>query len=212
MRTFAATGQTQLPFDYLDYASLSMFIAIMIFLVLLMVGLLWVGWRATKVRMPTGPYGKLPLRRSIELPYATIGKTYLFLTGLHQYDNRMFNIHRAMTCRATGRIFPNSMDLFGRVKLDWTFLQNRYPGAYVSWGSLNDAQMADIKRAHHSLEGFQTEFSCPNPSPRAITEEYALASPGPLYVDLETKVLLGWKRVPGTEIEVLVVQHPRKFY
>ena len=36
-----------------------------------------------------------------------------------------------------------------------------------------------------------------------------MTRPGPLYVDIETKVLLGWKVVPGTDLEVLIVQKPK---
>jgi len=94
------------------------------------------------------------------------------------------------------------------VKVDWTFLQKRYPGIWVSWGSLNSDQQRAISDAHESLEGFQTEVSSPSPAPRAIEPEYAYTKPGPLYVDIQTKVLLGWKVVPGTELEVLIVQKP----
>jgi hypothetical protein len=33
-----------------------------------------------------------------------------------------------------------------------------------------------------------------------------------MYVDLETKNILAWKNVPGTDLEVLLVFHPRKYY
>ncbi len=122
----------------------------------------------------------------------------------------MFSIHRAAVCRVTGRIFPNAIDMLGRITCDWTLFTKRMPGNYVSWGSLNDAQQAAVKRAHASLEGFQTKISSPEPSPRAATEEYLLSIPGPLYVDLETLVLLGWKQVPGTEVEVLIVSTPKR--
>ncbi len=205
-------NQNNLPFDFVDYTFFSMAISVVALVVGLMIAALWIGWRWDKRRPPTGPYGHLPLRSAAELPYATIGKIYLYLTGLHQYDNRMFSIHRAAVCRITGRIFPNAIDIFGRITCDWTFLQKKVPGNYISWGSLNDTQQAAVKRAHASLEGFQTKMSSPEPSPRAATEEYLLTIPGPLYVDLESLVLLGWKQVPGTEVEVLIVQHPKTYY
>jgi hypothetical protein len=31
-----------------------------------------------------------------------------------------------------------------------------------------------------------------------------------LYVDVETQILIGWKEVPGTEVEVLIVQKPKE--
>lgn len=201
-----------LPFDLIDYGVWSMVAGVLLLVTTMMVVILWFGWRASFARPPVSLFGDLPLRPAVELPYESIGRIYLYLTGLHQYDNRMFNVQRASVCRTTGRIFPKSIDWFGRIHVDWTHLQKRFPGHYTSWGSLNDAQQADIRRAHESMEGFQTQISCPEPSPRAATPEYLLEKPGPLYVDLDTKVLLGWKIVPGTDLEVLVVQKPRKYY
>jgi hypothetical protein len=118
-------------------------------------------------------------------------------------------LKKASICRETGRVFPNSVTWYDKIDLDWTFLQKRYPGVYVSWGSLTDEQQEVIRNSHHSLEGFQIEFSSPYPSPKQIEAKYALARPGPLYVDIHTKVLLGWKSVPDTDLEVLIVQKPK---
>ena len=90
------------------------------------------------------------------------------------------------------------------------FCKSGILGNYVSWGSLTKESQDAIRDAHASLDGFQTSESSPTPSPRAIEPEYVYTKPGPLYVDLETKVLLGWKVVPGTELEVLIVQKPIK--
>ncbi|QLH35517.1 MAG: hypothetical protein HWD61_04665 [Parachlamydiaceae bacterium] len=90
-------------------------------------------------------------------------------------------------------------------------MQKRYPGKYVSWGSLSDEQKEIIRLSHHSLEGFQTEYSSSIPAPSQIEPMYANAVPGPLYVDLDTQILLGWKQVPLTDLEVLVVQNPKEF-
>jgi hypothetical protein len=94
--------------------------------------------------------------------------------------------------------------------VDWTFLQKRYPGHWVSWGSLSKEQQEAIRDVHESLGKFQTQESSPTPAPRAVEPEYAYTKPGPLYVDLETKILLGWQVVPGTDFEVLIVQKPIK--
>lgn len=177
---------------------------------LVMALFLWVGWLSLEKRITRhSPYSEMPLRSSSELSYSAIGKIFLYLTRQRQYDNRMFDIHRALVCRETRRVFPNAMDWFGRVKLDWTFLQKRYPGNWVSWGSLTARQQQAIRQMHGTLDGFQTEFSSPDPSPRATERQYALSVPGPLYVDLNTLILLGWKTVPGTDLEVLIVQKPK---
>ncbi|PJD98130.1 MAG: hypothetical protein CK425_00105 [Parachlamydia sp.] len=162
----------------------------------------------SKQKDSVSPYTGLPLRFARDLHFETKEKIVRYLYHLHQYDNRIFEFSQASFCRETGRIFPYSVTWFGTIDLDWTFLKKRYPGSYVSWGSLSPIQQQAISDKHTSLEGFQTEISSPNPSPRAVAKEYAFCKPGPLCVDLETYVLLGWKEVPGTDMEVLIVQKP----
>lgn len=174
----------------------------------LLVLIFWFGWWVSQRARGASPYTGLPLRLATELPYYSAEKVLLYLRDYYQYDNRPFKLYRASFCRETGRIFPDSVNLFDIVRVDWSFLQKRYPGNYVSWGSLNDQQKEAIRQAHESLEGFQTESSSPTPSPRAVEPEFAFTKPGPLYVDFQTKVLLGWKIVPSTSLEVLIVQKP----
>lgn len=154
------------------------------------------------------PYTRLPMSRGSDLSYYAAEQALRFLYYMHQYDNRIFNIRRAAVCRETGRIFPNAITWYGKIQVDWTFLQKRYPGKYVSWGSLTGDQKESVCNAHDSMEGFQIEFSSPYPQPKAIEAKYAFTKPGPLYVDIETNVLLGWKCVPETDLEVLIVQKP----
>lgn len=158
------------------------------------------------------PYSKLPLRFASDLSYDSKERVLRFLFEMLQYDNPMFDFEKAALCRETGRIFPNVVTWYGTIKVDWTFLNKRYRGNYVSWGSLSDFQQEMIRSAHHTLEGFQTEFSSREAAPSRIEPFYAMTSPGPLYVDLDTKVLLGWKSVPLTDLEVLVVQKPKGLF
>lgn len=172
---------------------------------------LWLGWFFSERRTyHHSPYSDLPLRFASDISYAAIGKLFLFLRGFHQYDNRMCNIQRVAICRETGRVFFDALDWAGRVHLDWNFLSKRYPGTYVSWGSLSYNQQEAVRKAHQTLTGFQIKESSPHPSPRMIERKFALTKPGPLYVDLSTFVLLGWKSVPGTDLEVLIVQKPKR--
>lgn len=171
---------------------------------------LWLTWRASQGIQGVSPYTGRPLRRATDLPYFSVEKVFLYLHGYHQYDNSIFSLKKAAFCRETGRFFPNSVTWYNSIKVDWNFLRNRYPGHYVSWGSLTVDQQRLIRESHDSLDGYQTEKSCPNPIPRAVTPEYSYLKPGPLYVDFQTKVLLGWKVIPGTEFEVLIVQKPIK--
>lgn len=158
------------------------------------------------------PYTKLPLRRASDLPHYSKECVLRYLFEMQQYHNPMFDFEKAAFCRETGRIFSNVVTRFGTIKVDWTFLNKRYSGNYVSWGSLSEYQQEMIRAAHHSLEGFQTEYSSREPAPSKIEPLYAMTTPGPLYVDLETKILLGWKIVPLTDLEVLVVQKPRGIF
>lgn len=157
------------------------------------------------------PYSRKPLRLASDLSYTTCEKVLRYLYDMHQYDNRIFNIRKAAYCRETGRIFPNAVNWHNKIDVDWTFLQKRYPGKFVSWGSLTHEQQEIIRSAHDSIDAFQVDFSSPIPQPKILDAKYAFAKPGPLYVDLDTKVLVGWQSVPDTEMEVLVVQKPIRY-
>lgn len=172
--------------------------------------LFWIGWRLTQRNQAVSPYTGIPLRRTTEISYYSAERILRYLYDLRQYDNRIFKLDRAAFCRDTGRIFQDSITWFDTIKIDWTFLQKRYPGQWISWGSLSKEQQDAIREVHGSLDRFQTEESSPLPAPRAIEPEYAYTKPGPLYVDLEAKILLGWQVVPGTDFEVLIVQKPIK--
>lgn len=153
------------------------------------------------------PYTGRSLWLGENVPLWSVEKIMRFLYyDIHSYDNRVFPMKRALFCRDTGRIFPYCVSWWGYSIVGWDFLQKRCPGNWVSWGSLTTEMQRELREAHRSLEGFQTEFSSPAPSPRAIEEKYIYVKPGPLYVDLETYTLLGWKCVPGTKFEVLIVQ------
>lgn len=170
------------------------------------------GYWLTRRPESVSPYTGIPLRRGSDLSYFNTENVLRFLYDMHQYDNQMFDVRKAALCRDTGRLFPNALTWYDRIYVDWTFLQKRHPGQWVSWGSLSDFQKESIRAAHHTLEGFQTEFSSPTPSPRLIEKQYAWAKPGPLYVDLGSKKLLGWKCVPRTTLEVLIVQNPKGIF
>jgi hypothetical protein len=192
-----------------DTMDVALFGILILVFIMVLCGLCIYGIWLEKQPSSLSPYSRQPMRPGSDLSYYAAEKVLRFLYNLHQYDNRIFSLKRAAVCRETGRIFPNVVTWYNKIKIDWSFLQKRYPGNYVSWGSLTSEQQEIIRMAHDSLKGFQTDFSSPNPSPRAIEAKYALASPGPLYVDINTKVLLGWKEVPDTDLEILIVQKPK---
>lgn len=161
-------------------------------------------------RVARSPYTKKPLRYGEDVSMNSAEKIMRFLHyDVGGFDNRVFLMKKAMVCRETGRIFQDCMSIFGVPHVDWRFLEKRLPGTWISWGCLSDDQKNEFFAIHHqAIEGFQIEKSCPYPAPSRITDDYIYIKPGPLYVDLKTKNLLGWKEVPGTFFEVLVVQKP----
>lgn len=192
-----------------DASQIALFSIFILVVVLVLVGLCCYGIWLTRRPSSVSPYSGLSMRTGADLSYFAAEKVLRFLYNTHEYDNRIFSLRRSAVCRQTGRIFPNAVTWYDKIELDWSFLQKRYPGVYVSWGSLTDEQQEIVRSYHASLEGFQVEFSSPHASPKAIEAKYALAKPGPLYVDIDTRVLLGWKSVPDTDLEVLIVQKPK---
>lgn len=192
---------------YVIYLSLSILLALVVTFVSYIIG-----YRLLNQPASVSPYGRMPLRRASDLSYDSKERVLRYLFEMHQYDNPMFDMEKAAFCRETGRVFSHALTWYGIIKVDWSFLQKRYPGIYVSWGSLSDDQKEMIRSSHHSLDGYQTEYSSPEPAPSRIEPFYAMAAPGPLYVDLNTRILLGWKRVPLSDLEVLVVQKPKGLF
>lgn len=192
----------------MDNSEIVLFVFLILASLALLIAYFYVIYIKQEKAPSNSPYTKTPLRRASDIPWSSKSKILRYLYDMHQYDNRIFEFRNAAYCRETGRIFINCVTWYGTIKVDWNFLKKRYPGNWVSWGSLDDGQQHSIRQAHGSLDGFQTDFSCPEPAPRAISAEYSWYKPGPLYVDLQTKILLGWKIVPDAFFEVLILQKP----
>jgi len=169
----------------------------------------WVGWRLSQKTPSPSPYTGSPLRRGSDLSYYNVERVLRYVYMLQDYNNRIFLLRNSAFCRETGRIFPDCIGWLDTINVDWGFIKKRYPGNFVSWGSLSKAQQDAVIEAHESLEGFQTEFSSKEPMPKAVEPEFAFLKPGPLYVDIDSFVLVGWKNVPDTTLEILVVQRPQ---
>jgi hypothetical protein len=169
---------------------------------------LWYGWFVSKKRGSRSPYSKQVMSLGVDKAASVVRLVEGFLLNHSQPENAPFDFTKAAICEQTGRIFPNAVKRGELIQLDWSFLQKRYPGSYVSWGSLTETEQAVIRMCHESMRGFQTQSSCPRPLPKEIDSYHALLKPGPLYVDKSTKILLGWQEVPGTPFEVLIVQKP----
>lgn len=181
-----------------------------LFLFFLMFAGFWFWSWLNRKEASLSPYTGLPLRRATSLSYFSLERIFRFLHEHQQYENRLIDIKSAAFCRDTGRLFPDCITWYDAIRVDWSFIQRRFPGDYVSWGSLTKEQKESIKRAHGPLDGFQTYFSSEIPSPRLVESKYAMAKPGPLYVEINSGTLVGWMAVPDTELEVLIVQKPLK--
>ena len=116
--------------DSMDVALFSIFILLV---VLVLFGLCIYGIWLSRRPSSLSPYSRLPLRRGSDLSYYASEKVLRFLYNTHQYDNRIFLLKRSAVCRETGRIFSNAVTWYDKIVVDWSFLQKRYPGSFVSW-------------------------------------------------------------------------------
>ena len=171
--------------------------------------LLWFSWKKEKIRGNTCPYCKEPMCLGIDVARSMTNMVDVFMEDQPQPENPKIDFALAAYCPVTGRIFPNCIGPNEQVMLAWDFLNKRHKGAYVSWGALSEEERGILKLLHGSLEGFQTEQSSNQHRPEDVEEEFSSLAPGPLYVDRKERVVIGWKKVPGTHFEVLVVQRPR---
>ena len=169
----------------------------------------WFGWKKEGRRGDTCPYTHEPMRLGVDIATSLTGYVNAFIKEQEQPDNPDIDFAKAAYCPKTGRIFPECVQPGEQVSLSWDFIKRRYKGTFVPWGALSEEERGVIKLLHDSLEGFQTEKNSLMLRPEDIEEDLATVTPGPLYVDRSAKILMGWKKVPGTYFEVLVVQKPK---
>jgi hypothetical protein len=186
---------------------ITVFISFIVILAIFL-SLTWVGWKREGRRGDTCPYTHEPMRLGVDVAASLNFYVNAFLQEQERPNNPDIDFGKAAYCPKTGRIFPNCVQAGEQISLSWNFIQKRYKGAFVSWGSMSPEEQGVVKLLHESVDEFQTEKSSPKLRPEDVEEEYALTSPGPLYIDKATRVLMGWKKVPGTYFEVLVVQSP----
>lgn len=179
----------------------------MLAFILLFGGGLFLGWRWTNRSQPTSPYGG-SLHRGDQLTYPAVVQVYRFWEKEDPRGERPLDLSRAVVCKGTGRIFPDSLNQWDEMQIRRDFLQRFHSLPWVSWGSLTEQEQSKIRSRHSSLSGFQTENSSPMESPNHLDPSFTSLKPGPLYVDRKEGWLLGWKCVPGTELEILVLQAP----
>lgn len=186
------------------------FILGMLFCALGIVCFFFIGWWLTNRPGSVSPYSKMKMALGEDLSFEAVREIYIFLESFSQKEgNDLFDVKKASVCRETGRVFPATVGIFNVIKIPSDFLSKRYSGKYVSWGSLSSSQKDEVLLEHEEIGAYQLESSSLEPLPKNVEKKYALMKPGPLYVDLETKTLLGWQCIPNTDLEVLVVQRSK---
>lgn len=196
----------------IERAHIQLFFMIVGFLILffgLLIFFLFFVRKREGKRGDTCPYHNETMRFGMDVARSLAGVVNAFLVDQPQPENPPIDFFKASYCPVSGRIFPNTVLEGERVRLGWEFLRKRWPGTYISWGSLSEDEQGVIRLLHDSLEGFQMECSSTKIRPEDVEQDFLELAPGPLYIDRQTKVLIGWKKVPGTYFEVLVVQQPK---
>lgn len=169
---------------------------------------LFLGWKREVIHGNRCPYTNGVMQFGVDIARSLQTHINAFVHEFPEEDNPEIDFSKAALSPMTGRIFPDCVVNGKKIVLDWSFLQKRCPGSFLSWGAFSEEEKGVLRLLHPSLEGFQTEQSSSMPRPERVEREYALLSPGPLYVERNTKIVVGWKRVPGTSFEVLIVQRP----
>lgn len=190
-------------------ATAILFVLGMIFCSLGLATLYYMGWWLTNRPGSYSPYSKRPMVLGNQLSFEAVEKVHNFLLSQPDGENLVFDLTRAAVCRETGRIFPDAVNSFDVIKLKKNFVSGVYPGKFVLWGTLSFEFQESLREKHHSLEGFQTQGFDRESDFTKEDRVRGFVKPGPLYVDVETGVVIGWKRVLGTELEVFIVQKPK---
>ena len=150
-------------------------------------------WR-THLKGRKSPFSGKILARGEEIFYASAEKIHLFSSELSQPENAPIDLTKAVFCRETNRIFSSSINAFGEIDLTRNYLKKYYSSKLVSWFRLRESEKLKLASMHTSLEGFQVGKGL---------------FPGPLFVDKKRSILVGWKRIPETEMEIIVIQKPK---
>ncbi len=125
--------------------------------------------------------------------YPAAEKIALFMQAEKQVP---IDWEQATFCPDTRRIFPKSLNQLGAVALPSPYWRGVYDKpSLTAWLFLTDEQKDEMFQLHGAIKGFQLGHQ---------------KRPGPLFVDLKSKTLVGWKQVPDTDIEVLIVHYPEK--
>ena len=195
--------------EQIDIQTILLIIGTLMVIFATLFAVIWIGWKKEGKRGSGCPYCGKSMRLGADVAFSIRGMVKAFMEEQQGSENETIDFAQAAYCPVTGMIFPNCLAPGEQVNLSWDFIKARCPGTYVSWGSLSAEEQGVLKLLHDPLEGFQMDKSSAHSRPEDVEEDLAMAAPGPLYVDRKEKVLVGWKNVPGTYFQILVVQRPR---
>lgn len=162
---------------------LGSFTAGMVFSFLLILIILYAGWKWTNGRWGKSPFTGANLKLGSELTFDAANKVSRYMLDHSSDQNPGFDITRAAICPDTGRIFPNAIGELEIPKVSKNYLVHLAKGEWTPVSSLSDKGK---ERLINHVEDFSS---------------YAQDS---LYIDLNTATLIGWKRVPGTSLQLLI--------
>ncbi len=165
-------------------------VGLLLFSALLISTLYYLYWR-THLKGRKSPFSGQNLARGKGILYPSAEKIHLFSSQLSVPENEEIDLSKAAFCRQTNRIFPNAITVFDEINVRRDYLSKYYSSKLTPWFLLSDAFRKEIENAHSSLDGFQIGKSL---------------KPGPLFVDKKNRTLVGWKQIPETEMEILVIQ------
>jgi hypothetical protein len=143
------------------------------------------------------------------LSFAAIEKVFRFLNRIHDEYNERFDLKRATICLKTGRIFPNTINRFGIIKIPENYIIHYAKTPLILYASLDKKIKGFLYEKDKVLQGYQT-YTNLDSSKLEIEKSVELMKPGPLYLDPKTGFFLGWQIVPGTSLELLVVKVIKK--
>jgi hypothetical protein len=159
--------------------------------------LMGLGWWLVNRSGSRSPYTGSVIGKGTDILFPAVRRIHDFLEKKNSVDNLPFSLEKAAVCRQTGRIFPDSINTFGVVRIGRKYVSGYRSGDYRRWADLTAGEREHFLRAHGQLEGYQTVADDP------------IARPGPLYIDIKCGTAVGWQCVPGTDLEVLIVQKPK---
>ncbi len=155
----------------------------------------WGGWWLTNRPGSLSPFTGEEMLIGENLSYTAVRATHDFMESLPQPENLTFDTTKAALCKRSGALFSNVVNNRGIVVLPRDYITKRYKGSFVEWTTLSRAEQERILDKHVSIEAFRTVQGASH------SEAF--------YADVITAVLVGWQRVPLTDLKVLVVQKPK---